>query len=68
MYVFMCGVYTPRRVIKSKNLITLYKTENLYPFINFIVFKDCLHLLLVKCIIQSVEKNLNPFLMGENTK
>lgn len=60
--------YIPKRVIKSKHLITLYKKENLYYFINFIVFKDCLHLLLVKCIIQNVEKNLNPSLMAEDTK
>lgn len=66
MNVFMC-VYTPRRVIKSKILVTLYKKENLYCFINFIVFKDCPHLLLVKYIIQNVEKILNPFLMGEDT-
>lgn len=66
MNVFMC-VYTPRRVIKSKILVTLYKKENLYHFINFIVFKDCPHLLLVKYIIQNVEKILNPFLMGEDT-
>lgn len=62
----MC-VYTPRRVIKSKILVTSYKKENLYYFINFIVFKDCPHLLLVKYIIQNVEKILNPFLMGEDT-